>query len=169
MQRKWVEDLNSWGGFSYLRLKGVPMKYSKNGGVVSVDEAKLEKLVAIAILINPVPIFGKELAFLRKVTGLSLNKFGRRLGVTSGTIFYWEKAAKQKLGPMSTLAVKLLCAEELGIDLYQNYSALVGRDHHNPVEVVVSGKKPNKKRYKTKTILKPSYRGDRKVKVRVEV
>lgn len=134
-----------------------------------MDDAKLQKLVAIAILENPVPLHGKELAFLRKVTGLSLNKFGRRLGVTSGTIFYWEKATKQKLGPMSTIAVKFLCAEELGIDLHQGYSALVGRDHHDPVEVIVSGKKPNKKRYKTKTVLKPSYRGDRKVKVRVEV
>ncbi len=169
MQRKWVEDLNSWGGFSYLRLKGVPMKKSKDGGLIGVDEAKLERLVAISILQNPVPIYGKELALFRKVTGLSLDKFGRRLGVTAGAVFYWEKAATQKLGLMSTVAVKSMCAEELGIDLRQGYSSLVGRDHHDPVEVIVSSKKPNKKRYKTKTVLKPSYRGDRKVKVRVEV
>lgn len=122
----------------------------------------------MAILKSPIPIFGAELALLRKVTGLSLDKFGRRFGVTSGAVFYWEKAAKQKLGPMSTVAVRSMCAEELGIELHQGYSSLVGRDNHDPVEVIVSGKKPNKKRYRTKTVLKPSYRGDRKVKVRVE-
>lgn len=169
MQRKWFEDLNSWGGFTYLRLKGVPMKRSTSGGVIAIDEAKLETLVAKAILQSPVPIRGKELALLRKVSGLSLSKFGRRLDVSSSTIFYWEKATKQKLNSMSSVAIRLLCAELLGIDLEQGFSRLIGFDNFDSVEVMVTGKKPNKKRYKTKTVFKPSYRGDRKVKVRVEV
>ena len=169
MQRKWIEDLDSWNGFSYLRLKGVPMRKSINGGVIGIDEAKLERFVAVEILKNPVPIFGKELSLFRKVTGLSLNKFGQRLGVTSGAVFYWEKAAKQKLGPMIAVAVRTLCAEELGVELHLSYSSMVGYNHHDPVDVIISGRKPNKKRYKTKTVLKPSYRGDRKIKVRVQM
>ena len=68
---------------------------------------------------------------------------------------------------MHEVCVKLLCAEELGIELNQNFTQLLGDIRHQPVEVQVTGKKPTKKR-KYKTVLRPSYRGDRKVRVPVE-
>ena len=168
-RRRWIEDLNTWEGFSYLRLKGVPMKRSKNGGLIDFDTSKLEKLVAQGILQNQVPLRGKELRLLRSATRLSMNKFAQKLGITNTAIYHWEKAEKQRLMIINEIAVKLLCAEELGVELInQGFSRLRGDERHEPISIQVTGKRPTKKQYKVKTLLKPSYRGDRKVKVRVK-
>lgn len=78
LKRHWIEDLSGWEGFSYLKLKGVPMKKSKNGGAIDFDEIRLAKLVAKKILESRVPIRGKELKLLRSVTRLSLNRCDSR-------------------------------------------------------------------------------------------
>lgn len=171
MTRKfWVEDLISWDGFSYLRLKGVPMKRSKSGGVIDFEQRRLEKLVAAAILKNQVPIRGKELQLLRRVTGLSLEKFGRRLGISYGTIYHWEKTPRKRLTPINEIAVRLLCAEEMGFDLTGRFSTLIGDERHEPIDITVTNKKPTPKETKSnvKMMSRPSYRGHRIVAVKDE-
>lgn len=167
LKRHWIEDINGWEGFGYLKLKGVPMKRSKNGGIIDFDEGRLAKLIAKQILEYRVPIRGKELKLLRSVVRLSLNKFASRLGLTYGAVFAWEKATRQRLTPINEIAVRLLCAEELGVELSNRYSELLGDSRHEPVEVSVTNKKPTSKRTETKEITRPSYRGHRKLTIKV--
>lgn len=168
LKRHWIEDLAGWEGFSYLRLKGVPMKRSKETGVIDFDSEKLARLVAQAILNHRVPIKGRELKLLRSVVRLSLNRFAYRLGLTYGAIFSWEKAMKQRLSPINEVAVRLLCAEELGVELSVRFSDLIGDARHTEIEVIVTNKAPTSKKMEIREISKPSYRGHRKVQVRTE-
>lgn len=167
LKRQWIEDLNGWDGLVYLRLKGVPMKRLKNTGAIDFDPGKLERLIAKSILQSRVPIRGKELKLLRAAVRLSLNRFAYRLGLTYGAIHAWEKATKQRLSPINEIAVRLLCGEELGIELSGRFSDLLGDLRHDPVEVAVTNKKPTPKRVETREITRPSYRGHRKIKVKV--
>lgn len=151
-----------------MRLKSVPMKCSKDGSAIDFETHKLEKLVAKGILQSRVPIHGKELKLLRATTQLSMNGFARKLGITNTAIYHWKKEEKQKPAILNEIAVRLLCAEELGVELHLGFSGLIGDAKHEPVTVQVTGRKPTKNQYKIKTVLRPSYRGDRKVKVRVK-
>lgn len=166
LKRHWVEDLDGWEGFAYLRLLGVPMKRSKEDGAVDFDPTKLERLVAKRILESRVPIRGKELKLLRKVVRLSLNRFAYRLGLSYGAIYKWEKAAKQRLTPINEVAVRLLCAEDLNIQLSARFSDLVGDARHDKVEVVVTEKRPTSKYVEIRQTTRPSYRGHRKITVK---
>lgn len=168
LKRNWIEDLTGWEGFYYLRLKGVPMKRSKDIGVIDFDSEKLARLVALEILKCQIPIKGRELKLLRSVVRLSLNRFAYRLGLTYGAIFSWEKAIKQRLSPINEIAVRLLCAEELGVEMSGRYSDLIGDARHSEIEVIVTSKKPTSKKFEIREISKPSYRGHRKVTVRAE-
>lgn len=166
MRRKWTEDLNSWDGFEYLRLRGAPMKRTKEGPVIDMDGKKLQRLIAKGIVASQVPIQGKELKLLRAATELSMNELARRLGITGTAVYHWEKATKQRLSRINEIAVRLLCAEQLGVRLGREFSTLIGDPKHEPVTVQLTGKRPTKPA-KYKTVMRPSYRGDRKVRVRV--
>lgn len=166
LKRHWIEDLNGWEGFTYLRLKGVPMKRSKDGGVIDFDRGKLERLIARSILERRVPIRGKELKLLRAVVRLSLNRFAQRLGLSHGAIYAWEKAERRRLAPINEVVVRLICAEDLGVQLPSRFTELVGDSRHEPIEVVLTTKKPTPKFVETREITRPSYRGHRKVIVK---
>lgn len=168
LKRQWVEDIRGWQDFGYLQLKGVPMKRSKDTGVIDFDQHKLEKLIAKGILENRVPLRGKELKLLRSVVRLSLNRFAYRLGITYGAVFAWEKAEKRRLTPINEIAVRLLCAEELNLEVPSRYSELIGDTRHEAVEITVTNKKPNSKYIQTRESSRPSYRGHRKVLIKTE-
>lgn len=65
---------------------------------------------------------------LRAALELSLEKFARKLGLTSGTIYRWERAHAERLSSVNEVAVRLLLAEELGIELPTKFSKLIGRN-----------------------------------------
>jgi len=165
LKRNWIEDLNGWNGFTYVTLMGVPMKRSKDGGVVDYQNDRIAKLVAHCILQNPVPLTGHELSLLRSVTKLSYNKFAQKLGLSYGAIFNWEKNKSKRLLPWQEVVVRILCAEELNIVTSSKFSELIGFENFDNLEVRVTNKSPTPKYIKTKTIYKPSYRGYRKVQV----
>jgi transcriptional regulator with XRE-family HTH domain len=106
------------------------MKASKEEPVIDLDPATLDRLAAIAVLIEKIPLRGKEVQFLRKVIGLSMEKFAGKLGLSSGTIFHWEKAELDRLATVNELAVRSLVAEELGIEISGKFSDLLGDKIH---------------------------------------
>lgn len=163
LKRNWIEDLDSWNGFTYIRLKGVPMKRSKDGGIIDFNSEKLARLTSERILESRTPIRGKELKLLRSVTGLSLNRFAHRMGLSYGAIFHWEKNEKQRLSPVNEIAVRLLCAEELGVTLKTRFSDLLGSAEFSAIEVTVTSRKPTPKVQQERVTTRPSYRGHRKV------
>lgn len=143
------------------------MKHSKSGGVIDISEDRLIKLVACRLVQSRVPFRGKELKLLRQATGLSLNRFAQKLGITYGAVFAWEKGSRTRLLLVNEIAVRLLCASEFGIELPGRFTELIGEENHQPVEVKVTNKKPTKQRMsKVKMMMKPSYRGHRLVAVK---
>jgi DNA-binding XRE family transcriptional regulator len=126
-KQRWTEDLNGWEGLDYLRLVGVPMYKSKKGPLIDLRPKQLERMVACAVVQSRNPLTGTEVKFLRKSIGLSLDKFGRKLGITSGAIFHWEKTANIRLLPINEIAVRVLCADELGVEMSAKLSRMIGK------------------------------------------
>ncbi len=122
----WNEDLDNLTPLEYIHFKNVPMKDSKHGPVINLDPFFLEKMAVEAILKERIPLRGIEVHFLRKVVGLSLEKFAGKLGLSSGTVFHWEKAENDRISTVNELAVKSLVAELLEIEISGKYSQLLG-------------------------------------------
>jgi len=93
------------------------MKESLHGPIIDLDPSILDKLAAGAIIEQKIPLRGIEVHFLRKVAGLSLERFASKLGLSAGTIFHWEKAKLDRLATVNELAVRSFIAEELGIEI----------------------------------------------------
>jgi DNA-binding transcriptional regulator YiaG len=128
--KKWKEDLNGLVPLEYIHFKNVPMKESQHGPVIDLDPSVLERLAAMAVLKEKIPLRGIEVHFLRKVIGLSMEKFAGRLGLSSGTIFHWEKNELERLSTVNELAVRSFVAEELGIEISGKFSDLIGDKIH---------------------------------------
>lgn len=128
--KKWKEDLDGLVPLEYIHFKNVPMKESKHGPVIDLDPSILEKLAAAAILKEKIPLRGLEVHFLRKVMGLSMEKFAGKLGLSSGTIFHWEKDELERLSTVNELAVRSFVAEELGVEISGKFSELLGDKIH---------------------------------------
>ena len=126
MRKRWKENLEGWEGLEYVKLLGVPMCKSRRGPEVDLKPLVLERAVARALVQSRNPLKGNEVRFLRKTIGLSLDKFARKLGLTSGAIFHWEKAANERLIPVNEVAVRVLCAEELAVEMPAILSRLIG-------------------------------------------
>jgi DNA-binding transcriptional regulator YiaG len=124
--KKWKENLSGLVSLNYIHFLNVPMKESKHGAVIDLDPQVLETLAAKAVISHRIPLRGQEVKFLRKVLGLSLEKFANKLGLTSASIFHWEKAEDQRLSPINEAAVRSFVGEELGVELSGKFSLLVG-------------------------------------------
>jgi len=55
-QKRWKGDLYGIGGLPYIHFKNVPMRESKFGPVIELNEAILEDLAARALIQHRVPI-----------------------------------------------------------------------------------------------------------------
>ena len=69
---------------------------------------------------------GAEIRFLRKTLGLSLERFGRLLGLTAPAILKWERTREKRLDPTNEVSVRALMAELLDIPLDGKFSVLRG-------------------------------------------
>lgn len=124
--KKWKENLSGLVNLEYIHFVGVPMKESSHGPIIDLKPNTLERLASIAIIKNRIPLRGKETQFLRKSLSLSLEKFANKLGLTSGSVFHWEKNKNERLTPINEAAVRSLVAEELGIEIPGKFSLLLG-------------------------------------------
>lgn len=73
-----------------------------------------------------IPLRGKELRFLRKVLGLSYEKFAGPMGLSSATVMKWEKAEEARLHSVNEVAVRVFVAERLSLKVDGAFSKLVG-------------------------------------------
>ena len=121
-----METLKNYRGFEYITVI-VPVRPSKHGDVVDVKPSFVENIVASAMVKNRVPLRGKEVKFLRKTLGLSLERFAAEIGLTSGAIFKWEKIETERLHPINEIAVRSYMAEKFKVDLPGTYSELLGK------------------------------------------
>lgn len=128
--KKWKEkSVDGLVPLDYIRFLNVPMKQSKYGPIIDLEPSTLDQLAAKAIIKQRIPLRGKEVKFLRKVLGLSLEKFANKMGLSSGTVFHWEKVETERLAPVNEVCVRSLLAEELNVDLQAKFSQLLGQSH----------------------------------------
>lgn len=112
--KRWKEDIKGIGPLDYFVFKSVPMRESAWGPVIEVKEQILEHLALKAIVIHRVPIRGLEVKFIRKALGL--------------TIQGWEKTPTARLLPTNEIAVRVLIAEEIRVEVLAYFSELIGTD-----------------------------------------
>ena len=113
-------------GLEYVFLEGVPIRHTPHGDVIDADPGLIEKEIAAEIVRRGVPIRGAEVRFLRKSLGLSLERFGRMLGLSAPAIMKWERARERRLDPTNEVSVRALMAENLGIALAGKFTVLKG-------------------------------------------
>jgi DNA-binding transcriptional regulator YiaG len=136
--RKWKEDLNIITPLEYILFKDVPMKSSPHGEVIDTDVHVLELMAAKAVIQLRVPIRGKELGFLRKVMGLSYEKFAGPLGLSAATVMHWEKAKDDRLHGINEVAVRAYLAELLNLKIDGKFSTLLGNKNTEKIELKAS-------------------------------
>lgn len=128
--KKWKENLDGLVPLEYIRFLNVPLKDSKHGPVIDLPPHFLDNLAAVAVIKERIPLRGKEVKFLRKTLGLSLEKFANQLGLTSGAVFRWEQDLEQRLLPINEIAVRTFVAEKLNIEIAGKFSELLGTVEH---------------------------------------
>lgn len=126
MKKHWRENIRGWESLDYVYLQNVPMRASRKGPLIDTLLEPIERKIARALVESRNPLRGKEVKFLRRITGLSLHKFAQKLGLTPGAVYHWEKAPDQRLMPVNEIAVRVLCAEEFSVELPAVLSRLIG-------------------------------------------
>ena len=124
--KKWKGELKNATPLEYIVFKNVPMRSSKHGDVVDLDLAVLELLAATAVIELRIPLRGKEVRFLRKVLGLSYEKFAGPMDLSAATVMKWERAETDRLHMVNEVAVRTFVAERLGLHVDGIFSKLVG-------------------------------------------
>lgn len=122
-----TETLRGIGGLSYIEVRQVPIRTSKDktvGGIITADMGEIERFVAAEIIRQHLPLRGKEVLFLRKALGLSMEKFAVSLGLTAASILKWERASGKRLALINEFAVRGFVAERLKVKEAVRFSDL---------------------------------------------
>lgn len=125
--KRWTENLKGLIALDYVTFINVPMVEYKHGPIIDLPPNFLETLAAKAIIKESIPLRGREVKFLRKTIGLSLEKFANQIGLTSGAIFRWEQAQDEHLSPINEIAVRTFIADKLNVEIPGKFSKLIGK------------------------------------------
>lgn len=111
-------------GLEYVYLVNVPI--GKDGGEEFIDlpPDDIDLMIAKEIIRQKVPLRGTEVLFLRKALKMNRNRWAEKLGVTASGILRWEASGKKRMSKVNEAAIRMLCAEELGIRLEAKWSSL---------------------------------------------
>ena len=127
--------------FDYLSIENVPVKGSEHGDIIDMDHRELEDMAIKAIIRERAPLRGHEIKLFRKLLGYSLEKFASEIGLTSGSIFKWERDLEERLHPINEVAVRAYLAEKFNVDLPGKYSQLIGKKETSPIVIRVEKSK----------------------------
>ena len=115
-----VKILHNYYDLGYIDVE-VPIETRQVGGeemdIITVKMGVVEKLVTKTIIEQKIPIRGKEVKFMRKALGLSLDKFSRDFEITSTTVMKWEKNEDKRLSLVNELAIRMFIKEALDLDI----------------------------------------------------
>jgi DNA-binding transcriptional regulator YiaG len=115
-------------GLDYVYLKNVPVRQTSHGEVLDARLCRVERAIATEIVKKGIPIRGMEVKFLRKSLALSMEKFGKLLGISAPAILKWERASARRLEPINEVAVRALMAEQLSIAMEGRFTVLKGNE-----------------------------------------
>lgn len=127
MKKKiYYANLENFCGLEYMTLQDCPVyDHPEYGQIIDMSPEDMELLAAKTIILNMLPIRGKEVKLLRSSLGLSLEKFAREFKVASSTVLKWERAIDERLSLPNELAVRLFVAEKLECHIPSEYSKLI--------------------------------------------
>jgi DNA-binding transcriptional regulator YiaG len=138
-------DLKKYGGLDYVKVLHLPLRVSKSvGDIVDIRLRDLELEIANELLRQHVPLRGREVEFLRKVLGLSMERFAAKLGLTSGTILRWERGKDTRLAFVNEYAVRGFVADALGGKVTIKFSDL-SDSSKTPERLVVDWRERSRK------------------------
>lgn len=115
-------------GLEYVYLIDAPIGIADGEEFIDLPPEQIDRQIAAAIVREGVPLRGKEVLFLRKALGMNRNQWAKKLGVTASGILRWEQAGDKLLSKINAVAIRLLCAEELGVALAGTWSAVAGEN-----------------------------------------
>lgn len=116
-------------GLDYVYLLKVPVDYTEEGDeYIDLPVGDIEKSIARALTVSGVPLHGREIKFLRKALKLPRNEWAKKLGISAAGIFKWENEPDRRLSKVNEVAIRILCAEQLGVELDCRWDILVPSD-----------------------------------------
>lgn len=92
--------------------------------IIDLPPEEIDRLLATEIIRQKVPLRGKEVLFLRKALKMNRNRWAENLRVTASGILRWEETGEKRMSKINEAAIRMLCAEELGIKLESKWSKL---------------------------------------------
>jgi DNA-binding transcriptional regulator YiaG len=98
-----------------IMLIDIPLVRVRDIWTPAIDYNKLQKSVLLALSYKAVPLSGNEVHFIRTYFEMTLEAFGKHLGVTSVTVVNWEKAKSKpaKINPSLELYIRLYIVDKL--------------------------------------------------------
>jgi DNA-binding transcriptional regulator YiaG len=120
--------LKHFAGLTYLTITNVPVKETEFGEVINLKPTILEKLVAVALIENKVPIRGAEFRVMKSALGLSNEAIAENLGISRNTVLKWGKEVEKRLPAPYEMLFRVLTAELLKIRLNATISDLRAGD-----------------------------------------
>src|SRR5277367_1682786 len=112
-------DYKGFMGLSYVRVKNVPVRESKDlGGLISASVMQeMEKKVGRALLIHRVPIRGREIEYFRSVLGMAQREFAKLFNVSQVAILKWEREKLKRLSLSNEIAFRAIMAKQFDVRL----------------------------------------------------
>lgn len=112
-------------GLEYIYLVDPPIGIESGEEYIDIPPKQIDEMIARAIISQSTPIRGKEVLFLRKALGMNRNQWAEKLAMTASGILRWEQGFDKRLSRINEVAIRMLCAEELGIKLEGKWSAVI--------------------------------------------
>ena len=115
MERKRVKQLVYEGlGFPVI-LVNVLLVKKRDIWTPAIDYNKFQKAVLLALSHKPFLLTGDEVHFIRTYFEVTVEDFGKQLGLSDVAILNWEKTRSKpaKINPTTELCLRLLILEKL--------------------------------------------------------
>lgn len=115
-------------GLEYVYLVNVPIGVDEGEEYIDLPPEQIDRMIASEVVRQGVPLRGREVLFLRKALKMNRNQWAKQLGMTASGILRWERGDEKRLSRINAAVIRMLCAEELGIELGGAWSAVVTKE-----------------------------------------
>jgi DNA-binding transcriptional regulator YiaG len=117
-------------GLEYVYIVNAPIGVDDGDNFIYIPPEGVDRMIAIEIVQKGVPLRGREVVFLRKALKMSRNQWADKLGVSASVLLRWEQKLDKRLSRVNEVAIRLLSAEQLEVELPGKWSAVVIVDDH---------------------------------------
>ena len=129
--------LENFQGLEYITILNIPVKKRGKYEVMGIDQSKLEKFVAKEILKLRVRFRGKEVKFLRKALGLSLEKMASQIHLTSGAIQRWEKKEYEPILPINEIVLRAFFNDQFCVPIPSCFNEFIGKENYKKIKLKI--------------------------------